>query len=528
MLLRYCRLIVKRERVTSPVWLLCLAGCAFAFAPLFQNLFPTAKDLQSIAVTMNIPSMEALIGPVYGLEALTPAMVMAQECLLWFCLTIAIMNIFFIVRHTRGDEELGRHEVLRSLPVGRQTGAAAALLGAVALNAAISLVTAPLLLLTRIGGMTADGAFTYALAMGVLGIFFAAATLLICQLFSSARGAMAASFALLGVCFMLRAVGDMRGNALSLISPLGLVLQVYAFYENNLLPLLILLAEAAVAAGAAFLIGRRRDLGEGVIPARKGKGVASPLLLSPLGLAWRLMRGTLLGWAIAMFALGGMYGAVIGEMENFLSSNDMFKQLVATIGSGDSLVNSFIAMLNLIMGMIAAIPVINCVNRLRSEEKHGRLEQCYARAVPRTKMMLCFLLLAFAASIIMPLCSALGLYGLGHGAVDLEFAAFCKGALVYAPALWAFIGLSALLNGLLPRGTALVWALYGFMFFVNYIGRIALPEKAQEVAAKLTPFGYIPQLPVQAFEIAPLAVLTAIGLALTGAGLYGYRKRDIG
>jgi len=433
------------------------------------------------------------------------------------------------VRHTRADEELGRHEVLRSLPVRRHTSAVAALLGAVALNAVISLVSALALLAVGIEGLTAAGAFVYALAMGVAGLFFAAAALLLCQLFSSSRGAIGASFALLGVLFILRAVGDMQDgeSVLSLVSPLGLGLRVFAFYENNPIPLVYILLETAALAAAAVFISGRRALGEGLIAARKGRAQASPLLLSPLGLAWRLQRGSFLGWMLAMLAFGGMYGAVLGQMDNFLSQIDMFRQMVESMG-GDDLVQSFISMLLLITGLLAAVPVIGCVNRLRGEEKQGRLEQIYARAVPRGKMMLSFLLLAALAGIVMPLCGAVGMYAVGGASMDLGFGALCGAALAYVPALWCMAGLCALLAGCFPKTTALVWAVFGWSFFVNYIGKAALPESFASAAANVTPFGSTPQLPVQEFSLTPLLILTAAGLALCAAGLYGYRGRDVG
>lgn len=55
------------------------------------------------------------------------------------------------------------------------------------------------------------------------------------------------------------------------------------------------------------------------------------------------------------------------------------------------------------------------------------------------------------------------------------------------------------------------------------MGRIAgLPDWM----AKLTPFGYIPQVPVDEISLLPLAALTAIALLLMGTGFWGYARRD--
>jgi len=93
MLLRYIRLIMKRERWNSMAWLFGFSTLVVAFAPLFANLFATPEELAAITATMNSPAMIALVGPVYGLSALTPEIAMAQTSLLLFVIAIAVMNI---------------------------------------------------------------------------------------------------------------------------------------------------------------------------------------------------------------------------------------------------------------------------------------------------------------------------------------------------------------------------------------------------------------------------------------------------
>ena len=60
---------------------------------------------------------------------------------------------------------------------------------------------------------------------------------------------------------------------------------------------------AALAGGAAYAVAARRDYGAGLGTARAGRPQAGRLLRGPFGLAWRLQRGALAGWA-AGFAFG--------------------------------------------------------------------------------------------------------------------------------------------------------------------------------------------------------------------------------
>jgi ABC-2 type transport system permease protein len=48
-----------------------------------------------------------------------------------------------------------------------------------------------------------------------------------------------------------------------------------------------------------------------------------------------------------------------------------------------------------------------------------------------------------------------------------------------------------------------------------------------EWVKKLTPFGYIPNLPVEEINYLRLGLLCAIAVVLTVIGFFAYRKRDL-
>lgn len=521
---RYLRFIAQRERTMSLVWIISIAGSALLFAGMYPSLFPDKESMLIMATTMNTPAMVALMGPVYGLDKVNTAIIMAQECLIWFALAVDIMNIFFVNRHTRMDEELGRHEMLRALPIGPLTGAAAVLFGALALNICISLIIALGLLALNIGGTTAAGAFVYALSIGTQGFLSAALTLLAAQVFSTSRGTTGGAFTLLGLFYIMRMSGDMSENALSVISPMGLGLRVSAFYENHFTPILVLLLEAAVAGAAALAICANRDLGEGVLPERKGRAHASRFLRGEFGLAWRLSRGTMFGWGIGMLVMGATYGSVLGQIDAFANGNEMFQRILSITGSYD-ITNNYIALILMIGALLAAVPVMLLANKIHAEERHGRLEQIFSKSVRREKLFLSYLTLAFLESVVSLVLTALGLFAAAQSTGTVELGALMANTLTYLPALWVMLGLCILLVGALPRLTWLAWAVYTYSFIMMYFGRLFdLPEWAH----KLSPFGNIPQVPVQAFSAPPLAVLTALAIVLAAVGIACFRQRDIG
>ena len=97
-------------------------------------------------------------------------------------------------------------------------------------------------------------------------------------------------------------------------------------------------------------------------------------------------------------------------------------------------------------------------------------------------------------------------------------------AMVYAPAMWVFAGVAALLFGLLPRAMAWTWAGLGLVAFLVVLGPLLdLPRWLYDVS----PFEHIPQLPANDMGALPLLVLTAVAAALLAAGSAAFRHRDL-
>ena len=523
--MKYLKFILKRDLVTSIVWIVALAAFALLLAAVYPGLFPTEMAMQGIIATTNTPAMIALMGPVYGLDAVTPAILMAQECLIWFAIAAIVMNIFFVNRYTRTDEELGRLELLISLPVNRLTNSISVIYLSFLLNVVVAVMIAAFtLIVPNLEGITISGAFMYGLSIGMQGFVFAMITLLSAQLFSTARGSMGAAFAMMGIAYILRAYGDMNGSILSDISPMGLGLKVEAFYADNFLPIAILFAEALGFAAIALWFNFHRDIGLGVFPARKGKGHASRFLQTPFGFAWRLSRNNFFAWAIGIFAIGATYGSVIGELDQFVEGNDMMKQMLEGSSGAATLIDAFVGLINGLVALIIAVPLIGAINRLRSEEKRGRLEPILATSVSRRKLFLNFILIAVAEAFALAFLSAFGLYAAASSSGLIDFDTLIKASFVYLPALFVMIALAVFLFGVFPKLKSLIWALFGYSFILFYFGRLF---DVPEIAIKLSPFGNISQLPVQELSVIPMVVLCIISVGLCVMGVLFFEKRGV-
>ena len=95
----------------------------------------------------------------------------------------------------------------------------------------------------------------------------------------------------------------------------------------------------------------RRDFGAGLVPSRPGRATASAALGSPLGLAWRLQRGALIGWALGLFLLGAAYGSIGNSIEQYIADNPEIAEFLP--GGAADVVDSYLALTTLIAALIA-------------------------------------------------------------------------------------------------------------------------------------------------------------------------------
>ncbi|MEK5067341.1 ABC transporter permease [Sporosarcina sp. FSL K6-1508] len=518
------RLLVRRDRIRIPVWLLSLAILTFAVAISFKGLYATQQDRQAIAETMKNPAMTAMVGKGYGLENYTTGAMMAHQMLLFTAVAFAIMSILLITRHTRADEEDGRIEMIRSLPTGRLSTLHAAIVVVCGINVLLALVIGLGLSVLNIAGMDMEGSLLYGAALGATGIFFVALTAVFAQLSESSRGTIGLSFAALGLAYLIRAIGDVGNETLSWFSPLGWVLNAQVYVNNYWWPIILTVGSAFILVILALYLNAIRDLESGFLPSKPGKQHASVFLQSPLGLTLRLQRTALIAWAIGVYVLGASYGSVLGDLESFFEDIDVMEDLLAPV-EGFSLTEQSIPMLMSIMAMISTIPVMMAMLRLVGEERNNRTEHLLSRAVSRSRLMGSSFIVSIVVSFVMLSLTAIGLWSAGIVVIEggISFGMLYGAAMVYLPAMWIMVGVAVLLIGIAPKATSLIWVYLLYSFVVVYLGGLL---RFPEWMGNLSPYGYVPQLPVEDMDFMPLTILAVIAVVLVVAGFIGYLKRD--
>ena len=557
------KFIFRRERISTTIWIFCILALTLAVALAFPGLMKTEEDRASLAFIMENPAMVAMIGPNYGVDNYTNGAMMSNMMLLFTVITVAVMNIFLVVKHTRRDEEEGRVELVRSLPVGRLSHLSATMIVCIIVNVLLSLLIGLGLFALQLEDMDLHGSLLYGISCGIIGILFASTTAVFCQLAQTSRGAVSYSFMFLGVAYLIKCA-EASHEVIAYLSPFSFVLKTEAYVRNLWEPVLILLGFSVIISLIAFRLNISRDLGEGIIPAKPGRKNAKKGLLSPSGLAGKLTRPMFIGWLITMLLLGMSYGAIFGDFGSFIEGNDMFKKMMnitdeeliidkllsmnpedlseteaaileaflashgdeVSLDSSISIEMRFVTILMSIMAIASAVPTLMMLFKFRNEEKKGFNEHLLSRNVSKMKLLNCYFIRALITSVIMIFGVVFGLWSAAYASMEepFGFMELFKTGIVYIPAIWFVLGIGLLIIAFLPRLTSIVWGILGYSFFAVYLGTLLQLPKWM---AKLTPFGYVPQIPVEDMNWTKLFVLSALALVFMVIGFIGYKKRDM-
>src|SRR5690625_2421999 len=308
------RLVLRRDRVRLPVWIGVHGLMVLYISAALPQIAPRERDLPEITALLSQPVGRMFTSPAFGMDAPTYERFFAAGYAPYLYILAALMSIFLVTRHTRGEEQSGRAELIRANVTGRHTALTATLIVACIANAAAAALVTLLAVAT---GYAATGSALTGLATGLTGMAFAGVTAITAQLSEFSRPAAGMAGGVLGAAFLLRALGDMveiEGSALSWASPLGWAAQTAPYVHDRWLPLLLLAALAVVTIAVAFELQRRRDFGASLVATRPGAGRAPRSLGHPVGLAVRLQRSGFLGWGTAILLLGVTDGAFTQAM----------------------------------------------------------------------------------------------------------------------------------------------------------------------------------------------------------------------
>ena len=517
------RFILRRDRIKLPAWLLGMAVLLSFFVPAVSELTETEEQRQDLRRIME-PAVGAIFGPGYGRDDITPERYIAGVYGLFFFVLAALMSMLLVARHTRVEEQNGRAELTRSNVVGRHAQLTAVLIVAVGANALLALMLGGTMTANDLDG---SGGLLFGASVGAVGLVFAGITALTVQVTEYSRAATGIAGAALGAAWAVRAAGDMvrdYGSPLSWFSPLAWSNQTRPYVDGRWWPLLLSVGLAVAAAAVGYALSARRDVGAGLVAARPGEAVAAPWLRSPLAVAFRLQRASLIWWTVALAVFGFMFG---GLGDQIADPKDMSQDRIEMFGgSVDTLLDGYLGVITLFTAAYTGIMVVLGVQAVRSEETKGRAEPVLATATSRWAWFGSYL-----AVISLGLVGLLLVAGFATGtgaAVSADDGSHVwdvtAAHLAHAPGVLVLLGIAALLFGVLPRTIGATWVVLGYSLFVGLFGTIMdLPQWAHN----LSPMEHIGQPPLDSISWSAAMILLVVAAGLMAAGLAWFRRRDL-
>ncbi|NGO14531.1 ABC transporter permease [Streptomyces sp. HC44] len=509
------RLALRRDRVMIPLWVAIIALMVVSMPGSLESLYSTAAERADVPRQMATnSSLRATYGPVFNDSI---GGLVAWRIGAYAGVFAAIMSLLVVVRHTRDEEESGRQEMVSAGMVGRRAPLTAALLAAFVANAALALLIAG-----GLAGQGSSGALALGLGTAGVGMVFATMAAIAAQLTESARLAKGLTGGLLGAAFVLRAAGDSASDdgshVLTWLSPIGWLENLRAFAGERWWVLLLFVAAVAIQGVAAYELAGRRDVGMSFLPTRPGP--AAGRLGTAGALAWRLQRGSVLGWSLGFFAAGAAFGGITKGATDLVGDNAGTREIIERMGGQSGITDAFLATMVGMLGMVAALYIVQSVLRLHGEETSQRAEPVLANAVGRLRWAAGHLVIAFGGAVLIMLLGGLGLTA-GYGE---DLGPILGACLVQLPAIWAIGGLAVLLHGASPQVALGAWGVAGAALLLGWIGpALDLPESVLD----LSPFGHLPKLPGGDMTWTPVLVLTALSAVFVTAGLTALRRRDM-
>jgi ABC-2 type transport system permease protein len=516
----FLRTFLLRDRWMLLWWGIGVTLLYYSQAVSVDDLYRTQAEFDRAAAAMEQnAAFIAISGPARALDTIGGQV--TWQATAFGSIMAGLMSMFLVGRHTRAEEESGRDELVRAAAVGRLAPMTAALVTALLANVvlgalvALSLVTYPL---------AAADSVALGAGLTLCGWVFTATALVAAQLTSSTRSMYGIAGGFIGVTYALRAIGDVGNPVLTWLSPIGWYQGMHAFSGVRWWPALLLLAAAAAGTVAAYVVFSRRDFASGVLAGRPGPAHAGRGLWSSVGLAWRLQRGSVVGWTLGMLFTGLAYGSIGRDVGDLVGDSGRSREIFAQ--GGAALVDGFYATSMLMLALICCGFAISSALRPRTEEDDGRVEALLATALSRRRWLLGHTAVTVLGVLLVLAAAGLGL-GAGYALVTGDGGAFVRlslPVLEYVAPVLALSAVARLLVGVAPRAATLAWLPLVLATVVMLFGSLLrLPQWVQD----LSPFEHLALVPAQDFRWLPVAAVLVAAAGLSAAGQVAFARRDV-
>lgn len=516
------RVAIGQDRRNIAPWVMLISVLSATSIIAYRWIFTDLSDRQALSLTLAAnPALELVFGPARDL--LTNDGFNAWRAGMLGCFFAALMATLTVVRNSRADEDSGQAELIASGIITRQARLAVAV--GMAMVAGVALGVVSFLLTWAFGGGLTSTLLISAMFTSSAWMFAAVAALCV-QLGSDARAASSLAIGTLGFTYVLRGWFDSSEAPgwTEWLTPFGWLSRTRAAVDNDPLPLLAALGFTVVLLAVAMRLQARRDFGMGLVSSRPGPATAPRL--GVWSLAWRLNRGSALTWLLSFAFLGMVFGNIAPTASRLITENPAIRVIMASGARTQAeLTFGFVATIQQVIGIIAAVAGAQVAMRFREEEVDFRAEPLLAAPLRRAKHLAATVLVALGisgvgmvtAGLVMAVVASRGSDQLAFGDVWLQ-------AVCTTVAVWLLVSVSLMLVAAKPVVRFGGWIVIVATFGITLLGPTF---KFPEWALDISPLHHVPVVVAPDRAWGELGWLGLVTVGLLAIAFVGYRRRDV-
>ena len=523
--------LIKRDWFKLVFWILGMLAFAASGAGKMEVASNPATASTLYTMFVKNPAMVGLFGPtpINNPTNYSLGPIFGQTMTLITGLTFAIISIIYVVNRSRKEEDDGITELFRSYSIGKLANTTALVMELLLLNLIMAVLLALSIEVQNVAGLNhLESNFLFAFTTSAQGFLWGMFALLFGQIFSEASTTKGMTFGLLGLLYIVRMLTDVTNLSIGWFNPLSWSYLAFPYVKGheNWLAVFLTFLLAFLILGISYILELKRDVGVGYFPERKARLHGKKGHFGFPGLVLNLEKKMIIGWLLASFVLGLVYGSMFGQMEQFISSNKTVKELFVGNETAASAIrgNFMVTLFSILSILIAAFGVI-LLTKMVGEERKNRLEALYALPLSRLKVYSTYLLIAILSVILAQFLALFGIFieQLGNKNA-LSFLEIMKSGMIWLVAVIFVLAILSLLLGLVPRLAELIWVYLAFLLFMTYLGKLlSLPKWLENLSI----YNYIPKLPVEKMNLPTVLFILILSVFLVLLGFGAYRRRDL-
>ncbi|WP_291813450.1 ABC transporter permease [Cellulomonas sp.] len=508
-------------RLLAP-WVLIATALSATSVIFFPIVFRSDQARAALSATVGAnPALGLIFGPANDL--MTADGFNAWRTLALGGFLAALGAIFAVTRATRAQEDSGQAELLASGVMGRSarllTGLLVAFIGSLALGVVTGVVTA-------LCGGDWGSSMLLAATFTATGWMFAAVAAMTAQLGSDARSASSMAVGTLGTLFLLTGFCySVEAPSWTIwANPIGWMHETRPAAGDDWRPLLLAVAFTVVVSAVAFVLQARRDFGQGIVATRPGP--ARGTTRSTLRLALRINHGAFVTWAVAFVAIGVVFGYFTTSVSDLFGTDSAITGVLASGATTTAEIGAaFIRTILALVGIIACVPGVQVMLKVRSEELGDRVEPLLAGAVARPRYYGSNVLVALGfPAVLVLVAGTLVAARAGDAGLGMGFGDVLLQAVATIPAVWTVVALSVAVVGARPVAALAAWAGVLASFVLTLLGpTFGLDDWVLGIA----PFWHVPDVGVGDPDWTGLGWISLVTLGFLLVGFAGFRRRDL-